>query len=84
MTDTIGYVAGVLNMLTFLPQVVKTHRTKRAGDISSATLSMLLVANVLYVTYGILPDLYPVIIMLGIMSTVVVLQIGLTLKYRRA
>jgi len=70
-------------MVTFLPQLIKTLRTKRAGDISMLMLLLVLVTNVLYVVYGVLLNLYPVVIMLGIMTCTVLMQIVLTVKYRK-
>ncbi len=81
MTDTIGYVAGFLAMISFLPQVIKTLKTRRAGDISMGMLLLTLITNILYVIYGLLLGLYPIIIMLGIMTSIVVLQIILTMKW---
>jgi len=69
-------------MVTFLPQVIKTLRTKRAGDISMLMLLLTLVTNILYVVYGVLLSLYPVVIMLGIMTCTVLIQIVLTVKYK--
>ncbi len=82
MVDLIGYTAGFLAMLTFLPQVIKTLRTKKADDISLWMLLLTLFANIFYEIYAILLNLTPVIIMIGIMSIIVVIQIVLTLKYK--
>jgi MtN3 and saliva related transmembrane protein len=83
MIEAIGYVAGFFAMITFIPQVVKTIRSKRADDISLLMLSLTLSANILYVIYGAFLKLYPIIIMVGIMSFIVGFQIILTIKYRR-
>jgi len=82
MVDAIAYAAGFLAMLSFLPQVLKTLRRKKAGDVSVAMLTLTLVTNALYATYGALMELYPIVIMLGIMSVIVLFQLLLTLKYR--
>ncbi len=81
MIDAIAYLAGVLAMVTFLPQVLKTIRTKKADDISLAMLLLTFATNALYIIYGILLNLYPIVIMLGIMSCIVIVQIILTFKY---
>jgi MtN3 and saliva related transmembrane protein len=82
MTDAIAYLAGVIAMITFIPQVVRTLRTRRSDDISPTMLVLTLVTNLLYIWYGALLELYPIIIMLGIMSLIVLLQVFLTFKYR--
>ena len=81
MIDAIGYAAGFLAMISFLPQVIKTLKTRRAGDISMGMLLLTLITNILYVIYGLLLDLYPITIMIGIMTCIVVLQIILTMKW---
>jgi len=82
MTDLIGYIAGFLAMITFLPQVIKTLQTKKANDISLWMLLLTLLANIFYEIYALLLNLTPVIIMIGIMSIIVIVQIALTLKYK--
>ena len=82
MVDLIGYVAGFLAMVTFIPQIIKTLRTKKADDISLWMLVITLLANIFYEIYAILLSLTPVIIMIGIMSVIVIAQIVLTLKYK--
>ncbi len=81
MIDTIGYVAGFVAMISFLPQVIKTLKKRRTDDISMGMLLLTLITNILYVIYGSLLELYPVIIMIGIMTCIVILQIILTLKW---
>lgn len=83
MVEFIGYLAGFLAMLSFVPQVVKTVRSKSAEDISLLMLLLTLLTNLLYVVYGISLHLTPIVVIIGIMSGTVVLQIGLTLKYRK-
>ena len=82
MVEFIGYLAGFIAMISFVPQVIKTIRTKSARDISMNTLFLTLTTNILYIVYGIALGLTPVVVMLGIMTLIVLLQIGLTLKYR--
>jgi len=82
MIDALGYTAGLIAMISFLPQVIKTLRIKRAEDLSIHMLLLTLTTNILYVIYGILLKLYPIVIMIGIMSFIVLFQIILTLKYK--
>jgi len=82
MVDSIGYIAGVFAMISFLPQVIKTLRTKKADDISLLMLIITLITNVLYEIYALFLNLKPIIIMLGILNCIVLLQIFLTLKFK--
>ena len=83
MIDAIGYTAGLLAMISFVPQVVKTFQSKSASDISLPMLFLTLVTNILYIVYGFLLKLYPILIMIGIMTLIVLAQIALTMKYRQ-
>lgn len=82
MVEILGYLAGSLAMISFVPQVVKTMRRKSAKDVSLAMLLLTLITNLIYVAYGLILHLTPIVIMLGIMSGIIALQIGLTLKFR--
>ena len=82
MIDALGYLAGFIAMISFLPQVMRTLRTKKTDDLSLPMLLLTLSTNLLYVVYGVFLGLYPIVIMIGIMSFIVLLQITLTMKYR--
>lgn len=84
MTDVLGYVAGVFALVTFVPQILKTLRTRSAGDLSFGMLLLTLLTVGLYLAYGILLDLYPVVIMLTLRLALVVVQIRLTWQYRHS
>jgi len=84
MVEFIGYLAGFLAMISFLPQVAKTIRSRSAKDISLAMLLLTFATNVLYLIYGVALNLMPIVIMLSIMTCIVLLQIFLTLRCREA
>ena len=50
----LGLVAATLTTLAFLPQVIKTWRTRSARDISLWMFLMLVAGICLWLTYGIL------------------------------
>jgi MtN3 and saliva related transmembrane protein len=57
----IGYVAGGLTVVSYLPQVVRAWRTKQTHDLSLGTFVMLVVAGALWLAYGIVRTDWPVI-----------------------
>ena len=74
--DVLGYVAGLLTTLTFLPQVIKTVKEKSAKDVS---LNMFLIAatnQVLWVIYGVLKKDLVII-----MTNVLILVLSLTMIF---
>ncbi|MDQ0392661.1 SemiSWEET family sugar transporter [Labrys monachus] len=52
--EYIGLVASSLATLAYLPQVVKTWRTRRANDFSLSTLLMIEAGTALWIFYGVL------------------------------
>ncbi len=54
--EYIGLVASSLATLAFLPQVVKTWRTRSANDFSLITLLMLEAGTGIWIFYGVLRD----------------------------
>ncbi len=78
--EILGYAAGAVTCLTFLPQVIKTWQSKSAKDIS---LNMFLIAaanEVMWIAYGILLNNWVIIL-----TNIIVLCMSLTmifLKYK--
>lgn len=83
MTDLIGYTAGLLLALCFLPQVIKTWRLKHANDVSMGMLILTLASMMLYQVYAGLLSLWPVIVMNGVFGVLVLVEIGLKFRYDR-
>ena len=52
-TEAIGSLAAILTTLSFLPQVVKTWRTRSAGDISWVWLLAFASGLALWLVYGV-------------------------------
>ncbi|HEX8452867.1 MAG TPA: SemiSWEET transporter [Longimicrobium sp.] len=57
----IGYVAGALTVISFLPQVVRVWKTKRTNDLSLGMFVILITAGALWITYGVITSDWPVI-----------------------
>jgi len=47
-----GYFAAILTTLAFLPQLIKTLKTKKAEDVSLITLIMFLTGVFSWIIYG--------------------------------
>ncbi len=58
---TLGLVAGVLTMIAYLPQLIKTWKSKSADDLSWSMLIILCTGIVLWLVYGIYIHNLPVI-----------------------
>jgi MtN3 and saliva related transmembrane protein len=58
----VGYVAGALTVVSYFPQAVRAWKTKQVKDLSKLMLAMLVAANVLWITYGVVSRSLPIII----------------------
>ena len=84
VTDLIGYLAGLLLALCFLPQVIRTWQRKDARDVSMGMLVLTLASAILYEIYAALLGLWPVLVMNGIFGVLVMIEIALKLRFDRA
>ena len=57
-----GYFAALLTTLAFLPQLIKTLKTKKADDVSLITLIMFLTGVLSWVIYGYKISSLPILI----------------------
>ena len=80
VADMIGAVAGTLTTLSFLPQVIKTWRTRSTKDISLAMFLGFCLGVALWLVYGVLVLAWPVIIANA--ATLLLAGIILVLKLR--
>ncbi|MFB2933645.1 SemiSWEET transporter [Aerosakkonemataceae cyanobacterium BLCC-F154] len=59
--DFLGFLAASLTTIAFLPQLVKTWKTKSAGDVSLVMLFTFCMGVFLWLLYGIFIQSWPVI-----------------------
>lgn len=81
MVEWLGALAGTLTMLSFVPQVIKTWRTRSVEDVS---LWMLLAFNggiTLWLIYGILTDKPSIIFANAITLVLALTLLGMKLKF---
>ncbi len=78
----LGLAAAALTTAAFLPQVIKTWRTRQTRDISLGMFSVLCAGIILWITYGILRDDLPLIIGNGITLVLAGTILVLKLRYK--
>ncbi|MEI6353706.1 MAG: hypothetical protein D4R76_01085 [Methylococcus sp.] len=61
-TDLIGSIAGTLTTIAFLPQVLKTYRSRSAKDISLVMFLLFSFGVFLWLLYGIQIQAMPIVI----------------------
>lgn len=50
--ELIGVTAGLLTLITYIPQSVKTLKTRKTDDLSLTTYILLVMSAFLWVVYG--------------------------------
>lgn len=80
--DLIGYTAGFLTTVAFVPQVVKIYRTKSADDVSLATFAAFCTGLALWLAYGILLSEPPMILWNAITLVLAAAILVMKLKYK--
>lgn len=81
MIETIGFAAALLTSLAFAPQVVKTWRTKRAGDLSRVTLIAQSTGVALWIVYGVSIGSAPVIASNAVTLALMLVLVWFKLRY---
>lgn len=71
--DIIGIVAGGLIILSFIPQLVTIIKNKSAKDVSISMYFVLLIAQILWIAYGVLRNDLQIIITNSVTSFITIL-----------
>lgn len=74
--DTLGLIAGTLTTAAFVPQVVKTWRTRSTHDISLGMFALFSTGLVLWLVYGVMIGSLPIVV-----SNVITLVLALTILF---
>jgi MtN3 and saliva related transmembrane protein len=82
MTMMIGYIAGTLTTISFVPQVIRTWRMKETRDLSLAMLLFFAIGVCLWAVYGFWIDSLPVIAANLISLVLILILLWLKLRYR--
>ena len=78
----LGFAAGTLTTLSFIPQVHKAWRTKRCDDLSLTMLLAFGAGIVLWLTYGLLLHAPPIIVANAFTLALIVVLLYLKIEYR--
>jgi MtN3 and saliva related transmembrane protein len=81
-TNILGYSAGVVTTLTFLPQVLKTWKEKSAHDVSLWMFIIAATNEVMWIGYGVLKNDWVIISTNAIVLLLSMTMISLKLRYK--
>jgi len=81
-TLVIGYIAGTLTTISFLPQVIRTWKMRETKDFSLAMLLLFAAGILLWTVYGIRTESLPVILANVITFLLIIVLLAMKIKYR--
>ncbi len=79
---TVGYIAGTLTTISFVPQVAKAWTMKETRDISLVMLVLFGIGVLLWTLYGFWVDSLPVIAANIVTFALILVLLGLKIRYR--
>ncbi|HXB22235.1 MAG TPA: SemiSWEET transporter [Candidatus Solibacter sp.] len=82
MISLIGFIAGILTTISFVPQVHKAWSSKRCDDLSYAMLVTFGLGVVLWLIYGLLVHAPPIIVANAVTLTLIVTLLVMKSRYR--
>ena len=83
MIDYIGYLAGLLVTFSLMPQILRIYKLKSAHEISILYNTSLLVGVILWLIYGMILGLIPLIVWNAIGMIFVCLLLLAKMRYGR-
>ncbi|MBM3199357.1 PQ-loop repeat-containing protein [Candidatus Woesearchaeota archaeon] len=81
--DVIGYIGGIFIMVSFVPQVIKSYKTRSVEDLSVMMILATLIGTVFWIVYGLMLEALPIILMNTIFGVIVLFQLFLKIKYNK-
>ena len=78
----IGFIAAFLTTFAFLPQSIKTIKTKQTKDLSLITLMMIELGLVSWLIYGLMIESLPIIAANTVSILIMTIVIILKVKYK--
>ncbi len=80
--NALGLTAGSLTTLAFVPQVLKTWRSKSGEDISAVTFLLFSAGVLLWLIYGLTLGALPIILANAVTFVLALLVLFLKYRYR--
>ena len=78
----VGYIAGALTTISFIPQVVRAWKLKETRDLSLAMLILFAAGILLWTWYGIWTESVPIIAANVITFVLILVLLGLKIRYK--
>lgn len=83
LVNTIGVVAGVCSMTSFIPQIVKILRERSAAAVSLHMYAVTIVGFICWTAFGVLTESWPVTFANAVCLSLVITIFVLRLRFGR-
>jgi MtN3 and saliva related transmembrane protein len=80
--QSIGMAAGICTTVAFVPQVVKTWKSRAARDLSLGMFLIFFIGVALWLTYGIIQNDLPLILANGVTLVLAGLLLGFKIGFK--
>lgn len=77
-----GFLAGIVTASGMMPQVIKTFKTKKAGELSIQMFLFYLVGFSMWITYGVIREDFPIIVTNSVSIVLTALMLYFKIRYR--
>jgi len=78
----VGYIAGVLTTVSFVPQLIKAWKMRETRDLSLAMLVLFGIGILLWTIYGFWVDSLPIITANVTTFVLILILLGLKIRYK--
>ncbi len=80
--DIVGYIAATLTTISFVPQVIKTWKSRSAADVSLWMYSIFTTGIVMWLIYGIWAHAWPVAAANAVTLVLASMILAMKIKWR--
>jgi len=78
----VGFIAGTLTTVAYIPQVIRSWKLRETRDISLSMLVLYAAGVSLWFVYGVWTGALPIIAANGISLVLILVLLGIKLRYR--
>ena len=83
IAEIIGYAAGLVIVLSWIPQVIKSYRTRSVNDLSLLMIILILIGIALWIIYALIVKDRPVLAVNIVLAVIISYLLYLKAKYQK-
>ena len=81
ITNSTGYIAGILIAITMIPQIIMSLRTRNVEGLSVIMLVIFLLSMILWTLYGYFISSYPLMLTNGFATIIAGIQLYIKVRF---